>query len=181
MFEPDAGHLELARRNFEMNGFEGYFERAAAGLDCDARFYSETEACDVAIRSKSVDTICAEQRIDTLDLLHLDVQGSELDVLRGAAGIAASGKLRFLFVSTHHHVISGDPLTHQRCLHWVRQSGAHIICEHSVYESFSGDGLIAASYDPQDRDLVIDVSMARASQNLFREIEYDLAEMQRSA
>ncbi len=178
LFEPDTGHLELARRNFALNGYDAYFERAAAGLDGATSFYSETEADNVVMRSKSVDTICAEQGINSLDLLHLDVQGSELAALHGATETVRAGKLRFLFVSTHHHLISGDPLTHQRCLHWVRQSGAHIICEHSIYESFSGDGLIAASYDPQDRDLVVDVSIARASQNLFRELEYDLAELQ---
>ena len=33
-----------------------------------------------------------------------------------AASALADGRLRFLIVSTHHHSISGDPLTHQKCL-----------------------------------------------------------------
>lgn len=56
---------------------------------------------------------------------------------------------RFLFLSTHHHSMSGDPLTHQRCLEFLRGRHAHIIAAHNVTESYSGYGLIVASFDDQ--------------------------------
>jgi SAM-dependent methyltransferase len=79
-----------------------------------------------------------------------------------------------MVVSTHHHSISGDPLTHQRALAQLTEAGAHIITEHSVAESFSGDGLIVASFDDRDRDLVVEVSRARAKDSLFGEPEVEL-------
>lgn len=72
----------------------------------------------------------------------MDVQGAELHALVGAEPMISASKLRFVFVSTHHHLISGDPLTRQKCLQWLVHDGAHVLCEHSVNESYSGDGLI---------------------------------------
>ena len=175
MYEPDAEHLAAGQRNFARNGFSGYFEISAAGLDGSATFMDETLNQTRAVATKSVATICREQHIDRIDLLHMDVQGAELSALLGAEALVAAGKLRFVFVSTHHHLISGDPLTHQKCLHWLRANGAHILCEHSVNESFSGDGLIVASFMEQDRERTIPVSYCRQSKSLFRELEFDLA------
>jgi hypothetical protein len=73
-------------------------------------------------------------------------------------------------------LISGDPATHQRCLGLLERVGAHVIAEHTVGESYSGDGLIAASLRDPDRDLVVPVSFARYRDSLFGELEPTLAE-----
>ena len=176
MYEPDAAHLAIGQRNFAKNGFTGHFEIAAAGLDGSATFFDETQNRTSDVTTKSVATICRERDIDFLDLLHMDVQGAELNALVGAEPLIAEGKLRFVFVSTHHHLISGDPLTHQKCLHWLSAHGAHILCEHTVNESYSGDGLIVASFMKEDSDRQIPVSHCRQSKSLFRELEFDLAD-----
>jgi hypothetical protein len=52
--------------------------------------------------------------------------------------------------------------------------GGTILAEHSVAESFSGDGLIAVSFDSTDSNLApIPISYNRASHSLFGEQEYD--------
>ena len=61
------------------------------------------------------------------------------------------GAVRFAVVSTHHHSISGDPLTHQKVLELFRELGAHI---------------------------VVETSMARQGDSLFGAVEYDLAHAQ---
>ena len=180
IFEPDPVHLALARRNFQQNNHDAQFELAAAGQDGDGVFYCESLNAMTPIAKKSVDTICAQHQIGYLDILHMDIQGSELEALYGAINTIEREGLRFIIVSTHHHVISGDPLTHHKCLSFLRQTGAHIICEHSVHESYSGDGLIVASYSDEDRDLFVPISRARASVCLFRELEFDLADMKES-
>jgi hypothetical protein len=101
--------------------------------------------------------------------------------LARAGGDLAAGRVRFLIVSTHHHSISGNPLTHQRALSRLLDAGAHVIAEHSVPESFSGDGLIAVSFDERDRDLIVEVSHARAKDSLFGELEPDLDAAGRAA
>ena len=55
-----------------------------------------------------------------------------------------------MVVSTHHASISGSETTHRDCLIELIKRGAVILCEHTVDESFSGDGLIVASFWQDD-------------------------------
>jgi hypothetical protein len=112
--------------------------------------------------------------LDYADVVLSDIQGAESILLERARDDLAAGRVRFLIVSTHHHSISGDPLTHQHALELLTQAGAHVIAEHSVSESYSGDGLIAVSFDPRDKDFTVRLSHARAKDSLFGELEWDL-------
>jgi hypothetical protein len=114
--------------------------------------------------------------IDILDLLHCDAQGVEVDVLESCEDLFRCGRIRWVFVSTHAHQISGDPLTHQRCLTMLRNVGAVIEVEHDVHESFSGDGLIVARFVPAPAGWIgVKISRNRYSESLFRNPLYDLA------
>jgi hypothetical protein len=94
--------------------------------------------------------LLGEYGFDRIDLSRADVQGPESDVVERAVGLLRDHRILFLVVSIHHHSISGDPFTHKRCLETVVEAGARVIAEHTVGESFSGDGLIAASTAVED-------------------------------
>ncbi|MEP4485953.1 MAG: FkbM family methyltransferase [Halioglobus sp.] len=179
--EPDPTHLELAKVNFSHNGLTEFatFSQACAGFDRQYSIHLESEDEIQSVQGKSVATLMDENDLEYLDILHADVQGAECDVLESIYDDNLADKIRFVFVSTHHHLISGDPLTHERCLHQLSSMGAHIICEHTVEESFSGDGLIVASLNDSDEGFVVPVSRNRASSSLFRPLGYDLADCYR--
>ncbi len=167
--EADPGHLAVGRRNAELNGLSPTFVNGFA-----ARRPSEGPVpfpCErsgtIPLQAYSVPQLLAEHGLERLDLLHADTQGAELEVLLGCGDLLRHGRIRFLMVSTHSYEISGDALLHQRCLALIRQLGGHVICEHDVHESFSGDGLIAASFDPADADLTVTVSVNRYGSSLF--------------
>jgi FkbM family methyltransferase len=177
LVEPDLANLEVGRRNLELNGVQASAVlHAAIGGQHDetVTLVWESDGRRHQNRQVSVDGLMRERRLERIDLLMCDVQGAEVDALAGAARALAERRLRFLVVSTHHYRISRDPLTHQRCLSLLQQAGAHIIAEHSVQESCSGDGLIVASMDPRDRDLQVPVTLARSRDSLFGELEWDL-------
>lgn len=174
--EPDPAHLAIARQNAAHNGIAATFIQAAAGVSGPRTIELESVGEPTEVRALSVADILAQQGVAFLDLLHLDVQGAELEVLQTLCSDGITDRIRFVFVSTHHFRISGDPLTHERCLDLLGKAGSHIICEHTVEESYSGDGMIVASFQPQDRDLQVEVSRNRASQSLFRPLSFDLAE-----
>ena len=111
----------------------------------------ESDGAVVDVPGVSVDGLVARMGIGAVELLLADTQGAELDVLAGARGTIRAGGVRFVVLSTHHHAITGDSDTHARCLEAVRTLGGHVIAEHSVAESCSGDGLIAASFLDEDR------------------------------
>ncbi len=54
------------------------------------------------------------------------------------------------------------------------------MAEHTVAESYSGDGMIAASFDRRDADLRVPISYARAGESLFGEPLDDLAAAERA-
>lgn len=175
--EPDPRHLEVGRRNAAHNGVAATHVHAAVGEPDGGRTEIECESDGVRrpVALVSVDGLMAREGLDHVDVLLCDTQGAELAMLDGARDALRAGRIRFLVVSTHHHSICGDPLIHRRCLEVLVAAGAHVVAEHTIAESFSGDGLIVASMDPRDRELKVELSRARACESLFGEVEEDLA------
>ena len=172
LIEPDASSLALARRNFALNDFSGSFHQYSVGRSpLDARlFICESDGMAHDVAETSVDAFLQAESIPEVELLLADIQGAELEMLRGAETSIRAGKIRFVVVSTHHHSISGDPAIHANCLAFIRDHGGHVLVEHAVSESFSGDGLIVASFRPEDRAMPpIVLSRNQARTSLFGE------------
>jgi hypothetical protein len=79
--------------------------------------------------------------------------------------LLALNPLAQVIEQTRQVVVAGKP--HQTCLKKLQAAGAHISAEHDVHESYSGDGLIAASFRSEDRDLTVELSHNRYSTTLF--------------
>lgn len=177
--EPDPHYLEAGRRNATLNGLGDRvaFVHAAIGNEPGETlaFPAESDGQVHEVVQHDLASLVSAAGLDRVDLVLADVQGAETILLDRARGDLHDGLVRFLVVSTHHHSISGNPLTHQQALALIRAAGGHVISEHTVGESFSGDGLIAASFDERDKDLEVPVSYARGRDSLFGELEYDLA------
>jgi FkbM family methyltransferase len=176
LVEPDPAYLEIGRRNFELNGVDGTFHQAAVGADRGGPipFECESDGITRPVSIEGLRSLLDRFKLDRVDLLFSDVQGAEWPLLQGGRDLLTDGRVRFLVVSTHHHLISGDPLTHQRCLGLLQEAGAHVIVEHTVAESYSGDGLIVVSFDEQDRDLHVVTSRCRVGHSWFGDPLVDL-------
>jgi hypothetical protein len=170
--EPDAAHLAVGKRNANINRLHRRvrFVQGWLGGAFKARHEERTEEskCNVVLPVfdyGAVETLCKTMPIE---LLHMDIQGFEMPFLESMTVDSAAPRVRFVVISTHHHSISGSYSTHDDCLHRLRNMGATILVEHSVAESFSGDGLIAASFFREDRDLVFPaISKNEAAKSLF--------------
>ncbi len=177
--EPDPAYLEVGRRNAALNGHTGRvrFVHAAIGAEPGEpmAFEAESDGRAHTVAQHDLASLMYDAELPRADLVLVDVQGAETILIERAREVFEAGRVRFLIVSTHHHSISGDALTHQNALRRLLDAGAHVIAEHSVGESFSGDGLIAVSFDPRDADLTVPVSHARYRDSLFGETEYELA------
>ena len=175
--EPDPGNLAIGRANAQLNGREIAFLQAMVGADAAERreFQSET-AGRIMVPQMTVRQLLDEYSIEQLGLLHCDIQGAETAVLGSSLDLLEAHRIRFCLVSTHSHHISGDPLTHQRCLAYLKAAGGQILAEHDVHESFSGDGLIAAYFGVEPLHWICPpVSLNRYSTSLFRNPLFDLA------
>lgn len=179
--EPDPNNIQIGKKNAKINNLKGIdFIQSAAGSKDGEIISIEMDSSRgnlIEVPVRSVDSLMEEHKWPKLDMLHMDVQGFEIEALNGAVETIKSGKLRFLFVSTHHYIFSGDPLTHKKCMDFIVQNGGRIIAEHSVSESFSGDGLIVASFNKSDFDMDIRLSNNSSYRSLFRSPDVDLSVM----
>jgi FkbM family methyltransferase len=177
VLEPDPVHLDVGQRNAALNVAKGIeFLQASVGLQSsEPRPFQSESSGTVIIPQVSVPDLLAARSIDHLDILHCDTQGAELDVIRSCETLLRHRDIDFAVFSTHAHQISGDPLTHQRCLSLVRDFGGRILAEHDVHESFSGDGLIAAYFGERQLDWVAPkMSYNRYSNAIFPNPLHDL-------
>jgi FkbM family methyltransferase len=177
--EPDPVYLEVGRRNAELNGLADRIEFVHGAVGENAgqfmEFRTESTGDVVPVLQYDLRSLLDKAGVSAIQLAMVDIQGAETVMLDRAQELLRAGAVRFLVVSTHHQEISSDALTHQRALDVLRDCGAHIIAEHTVRESYSGDGLIAAAFDSADRDVEVAISHARAKESLFGEPEYELA------
>jgi FkbM family methyltransferase len=176
-FEPDPVNLSIGKKNAIINSLSPIFESAAAGSE-DGKIISlpldSDPSQNIDVKIRSVDSIVNQHKLKQVDILHMDVQGVELDTLEGALQTIINNKIRFLFVSTHHYSFSKDVATHQKCLEFITKNGGKIIASHNVLESYSGDGLIVASFDDKDKKFIIETSNNSSEYSLFRSYERDM-------
>lgn len=111
-FEPTPEMFEKLSRNIEGNHFENVFPlQAAVGATSGKGFLhrcsgsdggnegmnyvsGETAAeSDVGVNLISLDNFCRQQKIAKIDLLKMDIEGGELDALRGASELLDSQQI----------------------------------------------------------------------------------------
>lgn len=177
--EPDKNNLAIGKKNAKENNLQDRmtFIQAACGNGNgeEISFTAENSPEDIKVPLVSTDWLVQKYAIKNIDILHMDIQGFELGALQASASAVAAGKVRFLFVSTHHYAFSKDPMTHQKCLAWIQEHGGHIVAQHNVLESYSGDGLIVASFDKRDANFTVPISRNTAAHSLFKSYESDMA------
>lgn len=178
VLEPEPRHRAIGEANAALNDLHPlFFSGFASGAHRDQATFVTEESGAVEMTGYTVSSLMAASGLDHLSILHCDIQGAETDVLESLRDLFRQGRIDWVFVSTHAHHISGDPLTHERCLQILREEGAVIEAEHDAYESFSGDGLIVARFGrPPTGWKPVNLSRCRTNKALFRSLAYDLAE-----
>lgn len=130
LIEPDRANLVVGQRNFALNHCSGNFTHAYIG----DRPGSHPDGTSVV----SVESFLADQGLSQLAVLHADVQGFEVQMLRGARHLLEARCLDYLFLSTH----SGK--LHGQCAQFLRESGYRVLVSLDLEESYSVDGLLVA-------------------------------------
>ncbi|MEL6863363.1 MAG: FkbM family methyltransferase [Bacteroidota bacterium] len=126
MVEPDRRNLFYGKRNVQLNRLKGTFIHAGIGRQMD-RAHNIT----------NVDTICAQQGIEFIDILHSDIQGYELEMLEGSEQTLKAGKVGYIFISTHSNDL------HRDCHHFLKERyGFSLVASADLKETFSWDGIL---------------------------------------
>ena len=122
MVEPEKENLEGGRANFAHNGYTGEFIEGFVGKD-----------------QWLPGPFMANRGLAHLDVLHVDIQGYEVELLEGSADLLARRAIDYLFVSTHSQGI------HRHVAELLSAHGYRIEASSDFVETTSFDGLIFAS------------------------------------
>ena len=171
--EPDPEYLNVGKLNFLRNNLKGTFLNAQVSLETkdDSFFTCESTGQSIVVPALDFPSIVTTTGVDNFDIVLVDIQGAEIPLLERLNIVLQKTQIRFMVISTHDFAITGSPITHQMALDLLVENGAQIILEHSVSESFSGDGFILASFFESDRDFKVQVSYNRSKNSLFGEWE----------
>ncbi len=138
MVEPRPGNLLSGKRNFALNQRHGTFVQSFIGA-----------ADNPAEHTLTLDSLCATQNIGFVDLLHADIQGSELHMLYGAKRLLKQNRIGYIFIGTH------SPQLHQDCENFLTQEfGFSTVASADCSETYSVDGILvmkAPDYSGLDR------------------------------
>ncbi len=126
MIEPC--NIEYGKTNFRYNKLNGnffqYYIADTPSTNEDGSF------------NNSVDNFMKDNNIDFVDILHSDIQGYELLMLKGAHSVLTQRKVGYVFISTH-----SDDL-HVDCERLLDDFGFIRLCSADMQETYSQDGLL---------------------------------------
>ncbi|MDF1756307.1 MAG: FkbM family methyltransferase [Verrucomicrobiales bacterium] len=166
LVEPEPEKLRAGKENFALNEFEGTFIHAFAGShEMERSEFVDWDGSRNFLPMVSIDSLMEKYGVEILDVLHSDIQGAETEMLKGAAQALAARKIKYVFISTH----AGE---HRKSLRLIKRYGYRIIAEHTVLESFSGDGLIVAASPECLNPPAVVITKKKVS--LIKKVRYEL-------
>lgn len=130
LVEPQINNLRNGKKNFAVNNFKGEFIRGNIGAVSENKHFGAPLL--------TVDKIVKENKLKHIHILHADIQGYELDMLKGASNTIEEQRIDYIFISSH-----SDNL-HRDCISLLKNRGFSILAEANLEESYSCDGLIVA-------------------------------------
>ncbi len=128
LVEPAAENLQFGRRNFEANSLKGHFTRAFVG--------QRSGTAEDGTRIICVDDFVAEHQLERIAILHSDIQGAELEMLKGSQKTIRDGKISYCFISTHNEDL------HRACERLLDEHRFVTLSSICPSESFSVDGML---------------------------------------
>ena len=107
-FDPISGHIDTLKKNLTANGLENVsiFQMAVSDKVGTVDFYGGSiipreNVEKSSVKTTNLDTFLAEEKVERIDLINMDCEGSELLVLKGAEKTLRQNKVR-IFCEIHH-------------------------------------------------------------------------------
>jgi FkbM family methyltransferase len=149
LVEAHPRHYELTCDHMVLNGVADRSRVVHAAVSaeegrivrfCDAGYGSSVHSSgDILVPTVTVTGIMRDLEIPYLHILHMDVQGAEVDVLRGAHQALRDFRIGYLFIGTHSEELQTE------CRSILIDLGYTLsINESPATSAIGGDGLIVA-------------------------------------
>lgn len=133
-FEPHPRVAPSYRRNVSLNGIDATLIEAAASDHAGHLAFSLDRHAigegDVTVPTLRLDDYIAEQCIDRIDVMKLDVEGHELKALEGASRSLAAGLIRAVIIEAmevHGDTLAPSALLREHGYKRVRQTASPVV------------------------------------------------------
>ena len=113
-------------KNFEANGFQGHFTHAFVGAASSVDPCGHETVC--------MDNFIPKHGLEKIAILHTDIQGYELEMLKGSQRVL--DRISYLFISTH------SELLHAGCEGFLNERGFVTLASVRPRDSYSIDGVL---------------------------------------
>jgi len=107
-FDPVSGHIDTLKKNLAANGLENVsiFQMAVSDKVGTINFYGgsiipKENVEKSSVKTTNLDTFLTEEKVERIDLINMDCEGSELLVLKGAEKTLRKNKVK-IFCEIHH-------------------------------------------------------------------------------
>ena len=132
LVEPNPHNIEWGRTNLSLNRLSAPIIQSYIG--------SAPPEDPNATPTKTVNELAREFGLEKINLLHADIQGAELEMLRGARALLSNKEIDFIFLSTH-----SNPL-HHSCADLLLSHDYTLFRNTDIDATFCVDGIIVASH-----------------------------------
>lgn len=150
LVEPSIENLNYGKSNFELNNAKGDFLNGFIGAESDSTTFPPTY---------TINDLITIWNLDYIDILHSDIQGYELDMLKGIDEKFLQERVRYIFISTHTNEI------HDQCVNFLLNKNFIIIANANLYESYSYDGLIVCRNIAVEGISKVDITLREIKKN----------------
>jgi len=113
LVDPSPKNLMHGMKNFSLNNLNGDFTCAFIA----EKSYSKMNQ----IPTISLDSFANEKDIQDISVLHVDIQGYELEMMKGAQKLFQDKKIQYIFLATHSKKL------HFECLEFLEKINYNII------------------------------------------------------
>lgn len=142
LVEPDLFNMASGKLNFKLNNRIGHFTLSEVG-----------DRLDTQENYISVDSFCAHHSIQQLHILHSDIEGYELPMLKGARTMLSNHQIDYVYISTHTNDL------HKACTAELIQHKYVILASADLDQTYSVDGLIIAKRSSLAEPAKLDITL----------------------
>ena len=122
MIEPEEKFLLSGKENFKLNNMDGTFIKGGIGKN---RIH--------------IDDFIEKNGIETVHILHSDIQGVELEMLHTCEQSIGKNKIWYFFISSHTQKL------HYQCMHFLKNHGYAIVTSADFdFGTYCYDGVLVA-------------------------------------
>ena len=129
--------------------FYVYDEHTVNSLAPNARYVErfERKSSEITVKSTTIDSFCAKENVEKIDILKIDTEGFDLFVLKGAERMLSSGNIRFVFAEFNDclekHGVTGGALN--QISDYLARFNFHFVATYTEYIVTKGELFVVAN------------------------------------